>query len=101
MDGDILTGVLADAGQVLIDGALAQAARWPGTPDLKNPYFNLDLARSHDASFREGVQKLALKDDNQYPDDLQQVHWEQWPHADLAYNDQSLRASDATVADLF
>lgn len=101
VDGDTLTGVLADSGQILIDGALAQAARWPGTPDLKNPYFNADLARSHDASFREGIQKLSLKDDNQYPDDLQMVHWERWPLADLAYNDQSLRATDAIVADLY
>jgi|SRR3990172_3096981 len=101
VDGDALLGVLADAGPVLVVGALAQAARWPGTPDLKNPYFNVELARAHDATFREDVQKLSLRDDSQYPDDLQMVHWEHWPLADLAYNDQSLRSSDATVADLF
>jgi hypothetical protein len=101
VDGDTLTGVLGDGGQVLIDGALAQAARWPGTTDLPNPYFNIQLASVYDAHFREGIQKLSLKDDAIYPDDLQQVHWERWPLGDLAYNDQSLRASDASVADLY
>jgi len=101
VDGDSLIGVLADAKQVLVDGALAQAAQWPGTPDLKNPYFNLDLARAKEASFRDGMQHLALKDDAQYPDDLATVHWERWPLSDLAFNDQSLRATDATLADLY
>jgi NTE family protein len=87
--------------QVLVDGALERAAKWPGTPDLKNPYFNLSLAAEHKKDFDLGVQRLALKDDNIYPDDLAMVHWEHWPLADLAYHDQSLRASDATVADLY
>jgi len=96
-DADTLTGVLADAGQVLIDGALAQAARWPGTPDLKNPFFNLGLAQMYETEFRAGIQSLSLKDDAIYPDDLDTVHWDQWPIGDLAYNDVSLRASDASV----
>jgi hypothetical protein len=100
-DTDTFTGVLAEGGQILVDGALARCARWPGTPDLPNPYFNLALAQSHDEAFREGIQRLSLKDDSVYPDDLTQVHWERWPVGDLAYNDTSLRASDATVGDLY
>lgn len=100
-DADTFSGVLADAGQVLVAGALAQAAQWPGTEDRKNPYFNLELARAKQASFLEGVQQLSLRDDDQYPDDLLSVGWHRWPLADLAYNDASLRATDATVADLF
>ena len=100
-DTDTLTGVLADASQVLVAGALAAAARWPGTPDLKNPYFNADLAQMHQAEFAAGVQKLSLADDNQYPDDLMRVEWHRWPLADLAYNDVALRASDAPVGDYY
>jgi hypothetical protein len=100
-DQTIFTGVLADAADVLIEGTLALAAQWPGTPDRRNPYFDLALAREKRDEFNLGVQRLALRDDEQYPDDYTKVHWERWPLADLAYNDQALRATDATVADLY
>ncbi len=100
-DTTVLSGVMAEAADVLITGALMQAAQWPGTPDRPNPYFNLALAREKRAEFLSGVQQLSLRDDDQSPDDLATVHWERWPLADLAYNDQSLRATDATVADLY
>src|SRR5262245_60206682 len=35
-DGSVFTGVLADGGEVLVCGALMQAAQWPGTPDKPN-----------------------------------------------------------------
>lgn len=100
-DTDTFNGVMADAAEVLINGALAQAAQWPGTADQVNRYFNLSLAREKKTEFETGVQKLSLRDDEQYPDDLGTVHWDRWPLADLAYNDQSLRASDASLADLY
>jgi hypothetical protein len=95
------SGVMAEAADVLVAGALAQAALWPGTPDRPNPYFNATLAREKKNEFLTGVQQLSLRDDDQHPDDLATVHWERWPLADLAYNDQALRATDATVADLY
>jgi hypothetical protein len=95
------TGVLADGGDVLRKGALSQAARWPGTSDKANPYFNLGLADRLDAEFKAGVQQLSLRDDDQQGSDLARVHWERWPLADLAYNDASLRSTDATIADLY
>lgn len=100
-DTTTFTGVLSEAADVLVTGALWQAAQWPGTGDRQNPYFDLALARAKKIEFYEGVQRLALRDDDQAPDDLATVHWERWPLADLAYNDQSLRASDASVADLY
>lgn len=100
-DNDIFTGVLADASDALQHGALAHAAKWPGTTDKPNPYFNLALARELEEDFRWAVQQLALRDDDQYADDMPRVHWERWPLADLAYNDQALRATDATIADLY
>ena len=100
-DSSAFSGVLADGADVIVDGALAQAALWPGTTDRSNPYFNPALAREKKTAFLEGIQRLSLRDDDQHPDDLATVHWERWPLADLAYNDQALRATDATVADLY
>src|SRR5262245_30032626 len=76
-DGDVFTGVLADGAEVLVSGAIAQAALWPGTPDKPNPYFNATLAQSKANEFKYGIQMLSLRDDEQYPDDL----WDSWPEA--------------------
>lgn len=100
-DTTIFHGVLADAAEVIIDGALAEAALWPGTADVKNAYFNPVLAREKKDAFLNGVQHLSLRDDDQSPDDLAKVHWELWPLAGLAFNDVSLRASDASVGDYY
>lgn len=76
-DTSVLTGVLADGGEVLIAGALAQAALWPGTGEKPNPYFNAGLAQAKAQEFAYGIQMLSLRDDEQYPDDL----WDSWPDA--------------------
>ena len=76
-DSSIFTGVLADGGEVLVCGALMQAAQWPGTPDKPNPYFNATLAQTKGNEFRVGIQMLSLRDDEQYPDDL----WDSWDEA--------------------
>ena len=77
-DLDHFIGVLADGAEVLVSGALAQAALWPGTPDKPNPYFNATLAQTKTTEFRYGIQMLSLRDDEQYPDDL----WDSWPESD-------------------
>lgn len=100
-DTDTLTGVMADGQDALVKGALWQAAEWPGSPDLPNPYFNLQLADRKHQEFLDAVQHLALKDDAHYMDDMGTVHWEHWPLADIAFNDHSLRATDATILDLY
>lgn len=76
-DTDVFTGVLADGAEVLVAGALAQAALWPGTGEKPNPYFNAGLAQVKLAEFKTGIQMLSLRDDEQYPDDL----WDSWPEA--------------------
>ena len=100
-DVDTLTGVLADGGDVLVAGALSKAAEWPGTPDQRNPYFNAELARKKSQEFADKAQKLALKDDAHYGDDLMPIDWASWPLAAIAYDTVALRASDATLADYF
>lgn len=100
-DSFVFSGAIAEAGDVLKKGALAQAARWPGTSDKPNPYFQLSLGDRLHQEFMDGCQKLSLRDDDQAGSDYLRVMWNRWPLADLAYNDESLRATDATVADLY
>jgi len=94
-DTSVLTGVLADGGEVLIAGALAQAALWPGTGDKTNPYFNAGLAQTKTEEFKYGVQMLSLRDDEQYPDDL----WDSLPEADCGClsSGGSARETDAVT----
>jgi hypothetical protein len=98
-DSDVFTGVLKDGGMVLVNGALAQAAEWPGTSDVRNPYFNLPLAESKRKAFLAGIQTLSLRDDEQAPEDLFGVDWARALVGDLPRTDHALRASDATLSD--
>lgn len=100
-DSYAFVGALSEAGDVLKKGALAQAALWPGTSDKANPYFNAQLAKTLAAEFDLGCQMISLRDDDQAGTDYLRVDWDRWPLADLAYNDQSLRRTDATIADLY
>ena len=90
-DGEAFAGVLADGAEVLVAGALAQAALWPGTGDKPNPYFNAGLAQTKAAEFKYGIQMLSLRDDEQYPDDL----WDSWPEAGACAAGADPRATDA------
>ena len=58
-------------GNVLLEGGLAQLARWPG-PDAehRNPYFNVNLAMTHSALFDKAVRQLEVNDDNVYGRDV-------------------------------
>jgi hypothetical protein len=93
-DTSVFPGVLAQGGgAVLIEGALAQAALWPGTGDKPNPYFNAGLATAKANEFRIGIQSLALHDDEQYPDDL----WDSWEECDCcALEGADPRSTDAS-----
>lgn len=90
-DGDVFAGVLADGAEVLVAGALAQAALWPGTGEKPNPYFNAGLAASKEAEFKYGIQMLSLRDDEQYPDDL----WDSWPETCQGVVGADPRTTDA------
>lgn len=100
-DSYVFTGAMAEAGDVLVDGALAKCALWPGTSDKPNPFFQMSLADRYEKRFQDGLQKLSLRDDDVAGSDYLRVNWDRWPLADLAYNDESLRSTDATIADLY
>ena len=54
--------------EIFLDGALARCALWPGLGKEKpNPYFNLALAKAHEASFLDALDTLATGDEDLYP----------------------------------
>lgn len=50
-------------GDALMEMALAEAAKWPGTEDKKNPYFNATLAKMHDARSEYMLVELERQDE--------------------------------------
>lgn len=75
-------------GDVLLEMALAQAARWPGpSKDAPNPYFNLALAMQHDARGLKMVQELEVQDDEVYETDLSYFSPVGLPFAPLPWGD--------------
>ena len=58
-------------GDVLLEMALAQCARWPGaTKSDPNPYFNLALAMQHDTRAERMIIQMETQDDEVYSSDL-------------------------------
>lgn len=98
-DDFVFTGVLAHRMDVLQDGALAQAARWPGTAQVKNPYFNLALAKQFDADFAAGALQLDLRDDDQAQQTIDNYPWQRYQNWGWAWDPQLLRMTDAVLGD--
>lgn len=97
VDSDIFHGVLGHRTDILVAGALAKCAKWPGTPDVKNPYFNLALAKQLEQEFQEGLIQLDLRDDDQLQQSLSNIPWERTDAWTWAYNTHLLQATDATL----
>ncbi len=90
-------GALAHRGDVIREGALASAARWPGTADRKNPYFNIQLAREHDLRFEKMTYQLDLRDDDLFYLSTDTIPWQRWRAWSWAYSTRLLQATDATL----
>lgn len=78
-------------GNILIEGALAKAAMWPG-PDRQNvnPYFNLGLAQMHRRTYDALVAEAERQDDEVYEIDvsygqLSRMPWAPFPLGDASY----------------
>lgn len=75
-------------GDVLLEMALAQAARWPGpSKDAPNPYFNLSLAMQHDARALDQLHDLERTDDEIMENDVQYMSLSAMPFASIPYGD--------------
>lgn len=73
-------------GSVVLEGALANAARWPGSDtEHRNPYFNLQLAMSHGKEFERMVNELQRQDDEVYGMDIWYESGPVWPMAPLPF----------------
>ena len=69
-------------GDVLLEGALADAARWPGpSNEQKNPYFNLGLAMQHEQRFLDQVYRLEVQDDEVQENNV--WYGSNWPFAPM------------------
>ena len=55
-------------GDVIREGALGDLAKWPGTTQAPNNYFNLDLHRVHEKQYQELVGRLEVEDQETNPD---------------------------------
>ena len=61
-------------GDVLLEGALADAARWPGpSKDSPNPYFNLALAMQHEARYEAMVNDMCRTDEEVFLSEVSYV----------------------------
>lgn len=65
-EDDTFQGPLKDRPDVLVTGALAEAAEWPGTETQRNPYFNLNTAAAKRKQFEYAVGLLEVKDEETY-----------------------------------
>lgn len=80
LDDQELIGPLARRGvELLTQGALARAARWPGTATQKNPYFSLSLASELERDFEQALTEIDVVDSEMY--------WEGMPLVQFGYAD--------------
>ena len=77
-DDDLFQGPLRDRGDVILCGALAQAAEWPGTAEAPSRYFNLPLSREKWGQYRYEMGKLEVKDQELYLTWLMNEPWSGW-----------------------
>lgn len=94
-DTDPLPGLLQHRQDVVEAGMLAKAARWPGTADVKNPYFNLALAREQQAEFERLANQLDIRDDDVYQQSIDRYPWHRWNAWTWAYDTHLLQQTDA------
>lgn len=100
-DEDYFPGVFRDRTDVIELGALARAAKWPGTKEQPNAFFNLGLARQYQLDYEANALQLDLRDDDQSQQSWDTVPWQRWSAWAWAYDTRLLQMTDATIADYF
>lgn len=98
-DTDTFRGILGTRSDVLITGALAECATWPGTRDRPNPYFSLTNAKWLSDSFTSLCNQLDLRDDDVYTQTFDTIPFQRWSGWAWAYNTHLLQQTDATIGD--
>ena len=80
-DTEEVPGILGTRTDIVRTGALVEAARWPGTENRRNPYFNLQLADKLERKFQADLARLEVQDDDVYPTWWETVSWVDRSHA--------------------
>lgn len=96
-DTALLPGLFLSHTNVLKKGIEVKAASWPGTQQQPNPYFNAGLRADLYKEWQLAMQKVALADDAQYPQQYMQVDWSRRESGGLTQSTTTLRATDATL----
>jgi hypothetical protein len=75
-------------GDLLLEHALGQAAKWPGaSSDSRNVYFNLPLAMEHERKFNSRLYDIARTDDEIMMQDVSYSTVSSWPIAAFPLGD--------------
>lgn len=85
-----LPPLIAQRGDVLLEMALANCARTPGTAEMPNPYFNPVLAQQHDHRADLLIEDVSMRDDEVAIKDLS---WTRLPFAPAPWLDASFLQS--------
>lgn len=56
------TPIFPIRGDILVEGALSELAKWPGLVDAPNPFFNLSLHKLHNEEFEKKLHSAAMED---------------------------------------
>jgi hypothetical protein len=71
----------------LVSGALADVARWPGTPERPNPYFGkMALYTSYEAEYEDKFIEIERADENIYMNWLETANFSSLPFAPFSAN---------------
>jgi hypothetical protein len=70
-------------GDILVSGALADCARWPGTPERPNVMFSkaIELSREYEKIFEDKLVDMERQDESTYMTWLADADWSSWPYA--------------------
>jgi len=80
---DTDTPIYPIRGDILVSGALADCARWPGTPERPNVMFYkaIELSREYEKIFEDKMVDMERQDESTYLTWLADVSWSSWPYA--------------------
>lgn len=74
-DDSVFRGPLRDRTDILLYGALANAAGWPGDGEKKNTFFNLQAAERYEAKFQAEIARLEVRDQEIYNTWFETISW--------------------------
>lgn len=83
LDADVpIYPIRSDA---IVSGALADAVRWPGTPEQENPYFKRpDLWKTYELEYEDKMIEIERRDEDLAITQLGTIDWANYPVAPIS-----------------